>query len=657
MFWIEKGQKMKKKIFSLVIAITIIVPTRGFASEKPSWTDTFWAVISDLAKFAQLSELYEAYRTKILPGIPAELSALYAYLKSKPRFAPYLGGKTSFSLDAQFTQAARELLARYQADPALRFTKSIKSAIDLLQTLVTGEPEETFDRYKKEFKTMEDASDKEKIDYYLGRILIKIGSFPEEEKIDFKRSILRMIRDELRLGQKTSPIIKAMSDMLDDLDRQWQDLSGKKAIEKGKKTITFADYIGVPDEARKFVEQIKNPELYRDTFGVPLPSGILFTGDPGTGKTYLAAAIAGELDCPFFAYNAQDFRITQYVGTGKKAVNDAFAQARQAAQDRKEKIAIIFIDELQGIGSRSDSGSGELQIIATETIDALLDQMDGLEQNDVKVIVIGATNYPGRIDPALLRPGRIDKTILVGYPDKDSRKKLLKYYYKKSFINPNIQGAVFIDILADATEGLNPADIKRLISDAAILAINQNKVKTGIDRDCLVRAMWNMKQEKYKKQLPVRPDKERLIKNWLSVLRLQISPQDLLAQMENMTLLDIEKVFEMTSKYAQKSPDKSSQEWLQIAIKAQNQFIIIKQNQELIHLCAKIYDPVKIKDVEYPEKIADLNPPQKERLLAIKSDDIFQEFEKAYQESNPKDIVVNIPPMQEKLDPTKQEIW
>ncbi len=628
-FWVKKGQKMKKKIFSLLIAITIIIPTTGFAGEKPkpSWWNIF---LNKMVEYAQLSDLYEIYRAKILPGISEELSRLYVYLKSKPRFATYLGEETPLSLDAEFSQAATELRERFQTEPKLRFTKSIKSAIDLLQTLVTGEPEETFNRYKKDFKVKEDASIEDKIDYYLERVLIKIGLFQDAEKIDVKRSFLGLIRDELRLGEKTAPLIKAVSDMHDNLEQQWQDLRGKKAVEKGEKTVTFADYIGVPEEARKFVAQIKELASYRE-FGVELPSGILFTGDPGTGKTYLAAAIAGELDCPFFAYNAQDFRVTQYVGTGKKAVNDAFEKARQAARKINGKIAIIFIDELQGLGSRSSGGSGEMTMINTESIDALLSQMDGLEQKDVKVIVIGAANYPDRIDPALLRPGRIDRTILVQYPDKDSRKQLLKYYYKKSVVNPNVQGSAFIDILADATEELSPADIKRLISDAAVLAINQNKFKTGIDRDCLVRAMWNMKQENYKKQLPVRPDKEHLIKQLLEELRLQISPQDLLARMQNMTLLDIKKLFEMASRKAQESRSKSLKEWLWIAIEAQNRLIKINENLALIHLCAKIYDPIKKDGIDYPEKMSDLNELQKSDVQGMRSEDIFEEFAKSYQ--------------------------
>ncbi len=233
--------------------------------------------------------------------------------------------------------------------------------------------------------------------------------------------------------------------------------------------ITFDDIAGVDEaveEVREIVDFLKYPEKYQ-RLGGRIPKGVLLVGPPGTGKTLLAKAIAGEAGVPFFSLSGSDF-VEMFVGVGAARVRDMFQQAGAKSP------CIIFIDELDALGkSRSGSQVG-VHDEREQTLNALLVEMDGFDAN-TGIIVIAATNRPETLDPALLRPGRFDRNVLVDRPDKSGREKILKVHVK----NVKLAEDVEIQQIASITSGFSGADLANLVNEAALLAARNEKTTVG----------------------------------------------------------------------------------------------------------------------------------------------------------------------------------
>lgn len=233
--------------------------------------------------------------------------------------------------------------------------------------------------------------------------------------------------------------------------------------------ITFEDIAGVDEaveEVREIVDFLKYPEKYQ-RLGGRIPKGVLLVGPPGTGKTLLAKAIAGEAGVPFFSLSGSDF-VEMFVGVGAARVRDMFQQAGAKSP------CIIFIDELDALGkSRSGSVVG-VHDEREQTLNALLVEMDGFDPN-TGIIVIAATNRPETLDPALLRPGRFDRNVLVDRPDKSGRAEILKVHVK----NVKLSSSVELEHIASITSGFSGADIANLVNEAALLAARKDKNTVG----------------------------------------------------------------------------------------------------------------------------------------------------------------------------------
>jgi cell division protease FtsH len=238
--------------------------------------------------------------------------------------------------------------------------------------------------------------------------------------------------------------------------------------------VTFADVAGI-DEAKEelteIVEFLKNPEKYR-RLGGRIPRGVLLSGPPGTGKTLLARAVAGEADVPFFSMSASEF-IEMIVGVGASRVRDLFSQAKEAAP------AIIFIDELDAIGrarGANVAGFGGGHDEREQTLNQILTEMDGFDSS-TDVIVLGATNRPDVLDPALLRPGRFDRRVVVQPPDRVGRRMILEVHTRSVPLAP----AVDLDRVAAATPGMVGADLANLVNEAALLAARRGHDAVQMD--------------------------------------------------------------------------------------------------------------------------------------------------------------------------------
>ncbi len=233
--------------------------------------------------------------------------------------------------------------------------------------------------------------------------------------------------------------------------------------------ITFDDIAGVDEaveEVREIVDFLKYPDKYQ-RLGGRIPKGVLLVGPPGTGKTLLAKAIAGEAGVPFFSLSGSDF-VEMFVGVGAARVRDMFQQANAKSP------CIIFIDELDALGkSRSGSMVG-VHDEREQTLNALLVEMDGFDSN-VGIIVIAATNRPETLDPALLRPGRFDRNVLVDRPDKSGRYEILKVHVKNVKLSPNVE----LQSIASITSGFSGADLANLVNEAALLAARKGKNTVG----------------------------------------------------------------------------------------------------------------------------------------------------------------------------------
>ena len=243
--------------------------------------------------------------------------------------------------------------------------------------------------------------------------------------------------------------------------------SKAKRFEGAKATVTFADVAGVTEakqELEEVVEFLKNPERFL-SLGARIPRGVLLVGPPGTGKTLLARAVAGEAGVPFFTISGSDF-VEMFVGVGASRVRDMFEQAK------KQAPCIVFIDEIDAVGRHRGTGMGGGHDEREQTLNQLLVEMDGFEGND-GVIVIAATNRPDVLDPALLRPGRFDRQVVVDLPDIRGREAILKVHMRKVPLDSGVDPLV----IARGTPGFSGADLANLINEAALFAARYSDKK------------------------------------------------------------------------------------------------------------------------------------------------------------------------------------
>lgn len=238
-----------------------------------------------------------------------------------------------------------------------------------------------------------------------------------------------------------------------------------------KTRVTFKDVAGLNEEKedlQEVVDFLKNPKKYID-LGARIPKGILMVGPPGTGKTYLSRAVAGEAGVPFFSISGSDF-VEMFVGVGASRVRSLFEDAKKNAP------AIIFIDEIDAVGRKRGAGLGGGHDEREQTLNQLLVEMDGFGVNQ-GIIIMAATNRPDILDPALLRPGRFDRQVVVGAPDVKGREAIFKVHSK----NKPLADDVKVDVLARRTPGFTPADIENLMNEAAILTARKREKKIQMD--------------------------------------------------------------------------------------------------------------------------------------------------------------------------------
>ena len=243
--------------------------------------------------------------------------------------------------------------------------------------------------------------------------------------------------------------------------------SRARLLDKDANKVTFADVAGcdeAKEEVQEIVDYLKAPSRYQ-SLGGRVPRGILLAGSPGTGKTLLAKAIAGEAGVPFFSISGSDF-VEMFVGVGASRVRDMFEQAKKNAP------CIIFIDEIDAVGRQRGAGLGGSNDEREQTLNQLLVEMDGFESNHT-VIVIAATNRPDVLDPALQRPGRFDRQVVVPLPDIRGREQILKVHVKKVPLDESVD----LSSLARGTPGFSGADLANLVNEAALFAGRRNKIK------------------------------------------------------------------------------------------------------------------------------------------------------------------------------------
>jgi cell division protease FtsH len=247
--------------------------------------------------------------------------------------------------------------------------------------------------------------------------------------------------------------------------------SRARLLDEANNTITFADVAGceeAKEEVKELVEFLRDPSKFQK-LGGRIPRGVLMVGSPGTGKTLLAKAIAGEAKVPFFSISGSDF-VEMFVGVGAARVRDMFDQAKKHAP------CIVFIDEIDAVGRQRGAGLGGGNDEREQTLNQLLVEMDGFEGNS-GVIVIAATNRPDVLDPALLRPGRFDRQVVVPLPDIRGREQILNVHMRKVPVAPDVRA----DIIARGTPGFSGADLANLVNEAALFAARGNKRLVEMD--------------------------------------------------------------------------------------------------------------------------------------------------------------------------------
>ena len=247
--------------------------------------------------------------------------------------------------------------------------------------------------------------------------------------------------------------------------------SGAKAYNSETITVTFADVAGMEEakqELREVVEYLKEPKKFQQ-IGGKVPKGILLVGPPGTGKTLLARAVAGEAGVPFFSISASAF-IEMFVGVGASRVRDLFANARKVVP------SIIFIDELDAVGRSRGAGFGGGHDEREQTLNQLLSEMDGFDPH-TELVVMAATNRPDVLDPALLRPGRFDRNVVIERPDWRDREKILKVHTRKIPLAADVD----LSVIAKGTPGMTGADLEGLVNEAAILAARGNETVVNLE--------------------------------------------------------------------------------------------------------------------------------------------------------------------------------
>lgn len=261
-------------------------------------------------------------------------------------------------------------------------------------------------------------------------------------------------------------MMRRMNTMGGDMNKtlNFGKINARKQQDQKSKT-TFEQVAGADEEKEELSEMVdflKCPEKF-STLGARIPKGVLLVGPPGTGKTLLARAVAGEANVPFFSISGSDF-VEMYVGVGASRVRDLFDQAK------KDAPSVIFIDEIDAVGRHRGAGMGGGHDEREQTLNQLLVEMDGFEKNQ-GVIVIAATNRPDILDPALLRPGRFDRQVRVGYPDTKGREAILKVHSKNKPLAPDVD----LRVIANSTVGFVGADLENLLNEAALLAARRNK--------------------------------------------------------------------------------------------------------------------------------------------------------------------------------------
>jgi len=247
--------------------------------------------------------------------------------------------------------------------------------------------------------------------------------------------------------------------------------SRARMLDENNNTVTFADVAGceeAKEEVAELVEFLRDPSKFQK-LGGRIPRGVLMVGNPGTGKTLLARAIAGEAKVPFFSISGSDF-VEMFVGVGAARVRDMFENAK------KHSPCIVFIDEIDAVGRQRGAGLGGGNDEREQTLNQLLVEMDGFEANS-GVIIIAATNRPDVLDPALLRPGRFDRQVVVPLPDIRGREQILQVHMRKVPIGPDVKA----DILARGTPGFSGADLANLVNEAALFAARGNKRLVDMD--------------------------------------------------------------------------------------------------------------------------------------------------------------------------------
>lgn len=253
--------------------------------------------------------------------------------------------------------------------------------------------------------------------------------------------------------------------------------SQARVYSKSKKPTTFKDVAGMDESKEELVEVVdflKNPKKYTK-MGAKIPRGVLLVGNPGTGKTLLARAVAGEADVPFFSISGSEF-VEMFVGVGASRVRDLFQKAKSNAP------CIIFIDEIDAVGRQRGFGMGGGHDEREQTLNQILTEMDGFE-NETNVIILAATNRPDVLDAALMRPGRFDRRVIIDMPNIKERLEILKVHVENKQLSKNVD----LEVIARQTPGFSGADLENILNEAAILATKRNKVE--IDQEDLSNAI------------------------------------------------------------------------------------------------------------------------------------------------------------------------